>query len=291
MKKVVLGCFLCIFFSSAPVIQGDGVLRPATTEEKNFYASVVVPTLKAVQKAMPPAPEGWIKESESSIAPSLPEQISGEPGRFQYSYTVSYKRIEGVADEMQQFNEAYAESLKTHTDSAKIKLDELEKKMTQIDADLEKARKQKAVGRENRLKKDFEEINLQMQQIPNDFDQAIIADTEPFLVKDTAITITVSINDQDVLFPGTRAFSRPRSAFALRKEGDRDGFTTWRESRSIILYGDWQEVRPNVFHANYQQPPFSSRVRTVVFDIVGDAKRVDQFLKKMAVKDIVGMMN
>jgi hypothetical protein len=288
MKMVLLAVLLaCGAAAPAPAATET---HQATKEEKAFYEAVVLPTLMIVKKAMPPAPQGWIVEAESLPAPALSEQVSGEPGGLQYSYSITYKRVEGVQEDAKQRDEAAAELRKKMSDAAKAEIEVLTKKQAETEDALKKARKRNEAGKEKKLQKTLDDIEKRLSIIPQETVQKIAQEADQYLVKDTKVNIRVFLNERAAEFPKAKGYSRPKAAFACRKEGEGVGLTGWKDTETIILYGNWSEVRRNVFQADFEQAPFTPTVRTVRLDIIGDAARVDQMLKKMSLKDIVEMV-
>ena len=291
MKRIVAVFAVLVFLASSasrPVI-AQGEMHSPTQEEKAFYTSVVVPALTTIERAMPPAPQGWIIESKTVIAPSLPDQVSQEPGSLRYDYTVAYKRVDGVSEEQKRLDETAAAVQKEATETAKAQHDTLMKKKTIARKALFRAQNDKAVGRERRLKKELEEIERNLKALSGDTEQKVLQATEPLLVKDAALLVRLSLDEGAIAFPDAKAFTRPKVAFALRKEGTRIGVTGWKETEVLILYGDWQEVQPNSFRARMEKKPFGSKPQTVMLSVIGDENRTTRLLKQMGLKDIVGL--
>jgi len=267
-----------------------GELRPPTQEEKNFYATVVLPAMTTVRKAMPPVPQGWVIESETPVALSLPGQVTGESAGLRFRYEITYKREAGVEAEKKRFDEVYAEALKQHTDAAKVQTDGLAKRKTETEQALKKAAKQKKRTEEKRLKKELEDIEGRLRAIPGETEKAINADVDDYLVRDTSVTVRVSVNDASAALAEARSFSRPKAAYALKKEGGRVGPTGWKADELLLLYGDWDDAGKNSFRGKVDPAPLSPKVRTITVFIAGDKSRTEQFLKQMGMKDILGML-
>jgi len=273
--------------SGAPT---GGAMRPPTQEEKNFYASVVLPNVTKVRNAMPPVPPGWAVESETPIASALPGEITGDASGLRFSYAITYKRVAGIEEEKKRLDEVYAEALKQHTAAAKEQTDKLTKQKAAVEQALKKAAKQKKRAEEKRLKKEREDIAGKLRAIPEDTEKAINADVDDYLVRDTAITVRVTVNDTTAGLADARYFSRPKAAYALKNEGGRVGPTGWKADELLLLYGDWEDAGKNSFRGKVDQAPFSSKVRTITVYIAGDRSRTEQFLKQMGMKDILGML-
>ena len=265
-------------------------LRPPTPEEKDFYASVALPAMTLVKKAMPPVPQGWIVESETPVAPALPALVSDDAGRLWFSYTITYKRKADFERERKQLEEAIAEARKELEAAAKTRTDGLTKKRLETEGALKKAAAKKNDPDEHRLKQELEDIKGRLLSIPEETERAIAAETEDHLVRDTAFTVRLTVNATTASFPTARYFSRPRAAYALKKEGGRVGLTGWKLDQVLLLYGDWDDAGKDSFRGKAEQRSFSSRVRTIAIMIEGDPLRIDQFLGHTGMRDILGLM-
>lgn len=281
---------ILLLSTSALGAPAGGEMRPPTQEEKNFYASVVLPTVTKVRNAMPSVPQGWAVENETPIASSLPEQVTGDAAGLRFSYAITYKRVAGIEEEKKRLDEVYAEAVKQHTEAARAQTDKLTKQKAAVEQALKKAAKQKKRGEEKRLKKEQEEIAGKLRAIPEDREKAINADMNDYLVRDTAITVRVTVNDTTAGLADARYFSRPKAAYALKHEGGRVGPTGWKADELLLLYGDWEDAGKNSFRGKVDQAPFSAKVRTITVYIAGDRSRTEQFLKQMGMKEILGML-
>jgi len=229
-------------------------------------------------------------ESDTPIAPALPEQVTGDASALRFSYAITYRREAGVEDEKKRLDEAYAAALKTHTEAARAQTDELAKQKTAAEQALKKAAKKKKRKEEQRLKKELEDIEVRLRAIPGDTERAIGADVVDYLVRDTGITVRVTVNDTSAALADARYFSRPKAAYALKKEGGRVGPAGWKADELLLLYGDWDDAGKNAFRGKVDPTPFSSKVRTITVFIAGDKSRTEQFLKQMGMKEILGML-
>jgi len=268
----------------------SGEMRSPTQEEKNFYANVVLPAMTAVRKAMPPAPQGWIVESETPLAPHLPDLVSGDRGRLWFSYAISYKRVADVENERKRLEEVLVDARKEFHEAAKAQADALTIKRAEAEEALKKAAKKKDHPQETRLKKDLEDIDGRLRVISEETERAIAAETEDYLVRDTVLKVRLTVNETTAAFPDARYFSRPRAAYALKKEGGRVGLTGWKQDQVLLLYGDWSDAGKDTFRGKVEQRPFAPKVRTIAIAIESDPSRMDQFLQHTGMRDILGML-
>lgn len=262
--------------------------RPPTPEEQHFYTSVVLPAMLTVKTSMPPAPPGWVVENETPIPPALPDQIAGSAANLRFIYAVTYRRVEGVENEKNRLAEVLAEAQRKHNAAAQAQTDELTKKRSDAELALKKALKKKNRVEEKKRKKELEDIKLRLSAIPGDAERAISEETDEYVVRDTMISIRVSVNETSAELPEGRYYSRPKAAYAVKREGGRVGPAGWKEDTVLLLYGDWEDAG-NAFRGKVDQTP-SAKVRTVAVTIAGDRSRMEQFLKKMAMRDILGLL-
>jgi len=291
MKRIVPAFAVLVLLASGASrpASAEGEIHSPTQEEKAFYTSVVVPALTTIERAMPPAPQGWIIEGKTVIAPSLPDQVPQEPGSLRYDYVITYKRVDGVGDEQKRLDETAAAVQKEATDAATAQGKKLTTKKTLTRQALFKAQNNKDAAKEKQFKRELAKIERDLKALPVDMEQKVLQATEPLLVKDAGLLVRLSLDESAIAFPDSKAFTRPKVAFALRKEGTRIGVTGWKETEVLILYGDWQEVQPNSFRARMEKKPFGSKPQTVMLSVIGDENRTTRFLKQMGLKDIVGL--
>lgn len=290
MNRIVVPLMVLMLMALSPAVDAPAAAetRPPTPEEKHFYTSVVLPAMLTVKTSMPPAPQGWVVENETPIHPALPEQITGVVANLRFSYAVTYRRVEGVENEKNRLAEAFAEVQKKHHAAAQHLTDELAKKRSDAELALKKALKKKNRVEEKKRKKEIEDIKLKQSAIPGDTERAISGEMDEYVVRDTMISIRISVNETSAELPDGRYYSRPKAAFAVKREGGRVGPAGWKEDQVLLLYGDWEDAG-NAFRGKVDLTP-SSKVRTIAITIAGDRSRTEQFLKKMGMRDILGLL-
>jgi hypothetical protein len=285
----IIAVLVC-FSLAAPRARGDSETRLASGEEKDFYASVVVPAMTRVKKALPPAPAGWVVAGQTQVETAPLERVSGEMQSLRFAYVITYKRVEGVTEEKKKLDDAYMESLKKNEEVARPRIEELLKKQTETSLKLRTATRRKNRAEAQRLNDELDENGRTMRALHEEMDKKIAQDVEKYLIKDAEASIRVSLNDSSAELPQGAPFSLPGAAFALRREGERAGVTVWKEGQTVILYGGWQQERENTFRANVAQPPFSPKAKTVKILVTGDKRRVEQLLKQMNLKAVLLLM-
>ncbi len=268
----------------------DAVAHPATREEKDFYLSTIVPALNTVKKAMPPAPEGWIIAGETKIQTDPPDRVSADIAGFQAVYRIAYRRIVGVREEQQRLDDLFAESSNRNREAAKPRIDELIRQQTETSLALRKATRRRNQAEMERLNNELDENGRKMRAVHENVDRKISLDVAPHLVKDAEASILVSLNDASADLPQGEPLKVPRAAYALRKEGERAGLTSWREGKTLILFGAWEPVKEGRYRTKADPSSFPSKVRTVKIVITGDRKRAEDLIGKIDIRAILGLM-
>ncbi len=271
-------------------VHADAVVHPTTKEEKEFYVSTIVPALTVIKDAMPPAPKGWIVANETKIDNSPPDRVLGGIADLHISYTITYKRIAGVKGEQRRLDDLYAESSNRNQEAAKPRIDELIQQQTETSLALRKATRRRNQAEMERLNGELEENGRKMRAIHEDVDRKISLDVEPHLVKDTEASILVSLNDANAELTLGEWFAVPRAAYALRKKGERSGVTSWREGKTLIIFGVWEPEKDGRFRAKAGPSSFSPKARTVKIVITGDRKRAEDLIDRINIKAILGLM-
>ncbi len=264
--------------------------QPPAGDEGKFYASVVAPAMTAIKKALPPAPPGWVVAGEMKTDTAMLEKAVGGMRFLRFSCFISYKRVEGLREERKRLDDAYRESSSGHEEAVKPLIEELLKKQTRTSLKLRKATRRRNRPEVQRLNDELDENGKTMRALHEETDRKIAQDMENYLIKDSEASIRVSLNDNGAELQHGEPVSVRGAAFALRREGERAGATAWKEGRTLILYGDWQQERENTFRAKGEQQPFAPKAKTVKILITGEKKRVEQLLKKMDVKAILSLM-
>ncbi len=285
----ITAVFMIVSLTASPVM-ADSVTPPAAGAEGEFYASVVAPAIAAVKKALPPAPPGWLVAGEVKIDAAPPEKAVDGMRSLRFSCFISYKRVEGLPEERKRLDAAYRESSNRHEEAARPLIEELLKKQTETSLELRKATRRRNRLEMQRLNDELDENGKTMQALHEETDRKIAHDMEKYLIKDSEASIRVSLNDNEAELLHGEPVSVRGAAFALRREGERTGATAWKEGRTLILYGDWQQERENTFRAMGEQQPFAPKAKTVKILITGEKKRVEQLLKKMEMKAILSLM-
>ncbi len=294
IMKPFLPLFIAV--TTAAVLAGgsaafaEATSHPPTKEEKDFYASTVVPALNAVRKAMPPAPAGWVVAGETKISPDPSGLAPADVAVFHVAYLITYKRVTGIKEELRRLDDRYAESSGRNQEDAKPRIDELIRQQTETSLALRKATRRKNQKDMDRLNDELDENGRKMRAVHEDVDKKIALDVEPYLVKDAEAVVLVSLNDAIAELPQGEPLAFPKAAHALRREGTRAGITSWREGQTMILFGGWRLEREGRFRVQADPQPFSPKVRAVRIVVTGDRKRSDSLIGSIDLRALLDLM-
>ena len=287
------GIWFCIpvllLFPAAVPASAENAARPPTQGERDFYATTSLPAIRTVKKAMPPAPAGWTVAGETGIDP-MPELVNAAMQHLRFSYHITYRRVDGVKGEKKRLDDAYAESSRRHGEAAKPLIDALIKQQTETSLALRKAARRRNHAGEKRLNDELDENGRKMRALHEDVEKKISRDLEPFLVKDAETSLRVSVNDERAAIRRGEPIAMPNAAFAFRSDGERAGPFAWKEGRTVVLFGAWQQVQANVFGTAEKIRLQDRRVRTIVITLTGDQARTAQLFEQMDMKSILSLL-
>lgn len=290
MQKNILMLIAAAFLlavSAAPLAAGE--TQRAGRDEKKSFAASGPEELKAVKKAMPPAPPGWVVAGETTDAPR-PGTASAGAGNLRFTYMIAYRRVSGVLQEKKMLSDAYAESSRKHRDEVRPLIDALIKQQTRTSLALKKASRRRNRVEEERLNNELDDHGRKMQALHDEVDGRIGLDVEPYLVRDAEASIRVDVNDdRAVVVPRGEPVSVPGAAFAFRREGERAGATTWKEGQTLVLYGQWEE-KDRVIRARPLPSSGDSKARTIKITVTGDRGRVEQLLGQTVLKTLLKLL-
>ncbi len=278
-----------VILSGTPVCAGAAdESRPIAQGMNDFYMSTVLPALKEVKKAMPPAPAGWTVAGESKIDP-LP-QSTGATQPYRFTYQIQYRRVAGIKEEENKLTEVFTESSERHGEEVNALINDLLKHQTETSLALRKATRRRNQKEMQRLNDELDENGRKMSAIHEDVDKRISHDVDSYLIKDAEAVITIIVNDEWVEALNGDPIPVPDAAFAFRWKGERKGPMLWQEGRTVILYGDWQQVGKGVFRGRVLHTPLNAKVQTIKMTITGDKNRAGELLKQMDRKAILSLM-
>jgi hypothetical protein len=285
---VTLSAVFMIFYPSG---YGKAAGEPtASAQEIDFYAATVVPTMNKVKNAMPPAPVGWVVAGETKSDP-LPRSAHDQTAPFlNFIYQITYERTAGIREEKKKLNAVYRESAEKNGEAANPRIEALLKQQTTTSLALRKAARRKNQAEMQRLNDELDENGRKMRAVHEEVAEKISRDVDPYLIKDAEAIIRVAVNAEVFETGRGEPLSVPGAAFAFRLEGERTGPAAWKEGRTVILYGNWQQSGNGMFRAQVQRTSVAVKAQTIKITLTGDKKRTEELLKQLDKKSILSLM-
>ena len=288
-RKLAFSVVLLLLLALGPRL-AEAAAREFTPQEQDFLDRTLVPAMMVIKIAMPPVPSGWTAGDETTAEALKASLSSGDIADLHFTYAVTFLWTGDSRGEHRD-READAQAIAQRiTAEAEGRTAELTRKMAETEKAIAKAKKRKEAGKERKLRKQLAELRTSAAAAAGERDRRIQEETEPLVPRDQAVEIRITVNERSADYPELSPASRPKAAFALRREGERDGLTGWREGRTVILYGDWQEVKNNSFRLRSEQRPFPTRAQSIRIDVTGDRTRTEQLLRRMNIRSILELM-
>jgi len=269
--------FLVSLFAVTPAALGDAPCpadyRDTTPAERSQATSV----LKAMQSALPPAPEGWIIVVDPSNEISVPSRIcrDTEKSPWNYGFTRTYKQAEGADARV-----------KLITDQAASQKAAMEQRQPRIDA--AQAKYQKITNQINELiqKKDYagaEKLAPQLRAAEKEYeailsevyDPAAAAATDKEVNRDFEMRISVYANPPlESVGAGAKAIAPPARA----KSAQRWHVENEQESidQALYLFGAWTADASGKWHGGSRAGASPAAAHALSVLVSGDPARVTQ---------------
>ncbi len=279
-----------IFTTAVYAYANDGP-KPTAQGKNNSINSDALLVLNKIKKAMPTAPVGWTVASETKINSLTESEIDEANQSYHFTYQIRYKRITGIKEEKKRLYEVYTESSERHGEEANAQINELLKQQTATSLALRKATRRKKQAEIQRLNAELVENGRKMHAIHEDVDNKISRDVDKYLLKDTEAIIDIVVNGENAEDIYGEPVSISKAAFAIRRKGEQTGPLIWQEGKTVILFGDWQQVGIGVFKGHVLQKSQNKKVQTIKITITGARNRVVELLSQMDKTALLSLMN
>jgi hypothetical protein len=281
---------LFIIFTTVVYAYANDGPKPDAQGKNNFIKSDALLVLDKIKKAMPTAPVGWTVDSETKIDSLNEPEIDEANQSYRFTYQIRYKRITGIKAEKKRLYEVYTESSERHGEEANAQINELLKQQTATSLALRKATRRKKQTEIQRLNNELVENGRKMRAIHEDVDNKISHDVDQYLLKDTEAIIDIVVNGESAEDIYGEPVSISKAAFAIRRKGEQKGPLIWQEGKTVILFGDWQQVGIGVFKGHVLQKPQNKKVQTIKITITGARNRVVELLSQMDKTALLSLM-
>lgn len=232
--------FVVSLLAVATCASGDAAcnagFRDVTAAERSHITSV----LKAMQGALPPAPEGWIivvdPVNEISVSDRICRDIEKSP--WNYGFARTYKQVEGVEargkliEDQAASQKAAMEQRKPRLDAAQAKYQKIMNQITELNQKKDYAGAEKLAPQLRAAEKEYEAILNEV------YDPAAAAATDKEFNRDFEMSIRVTVNPGlESVGQGAKAIAPPARA----KSAQRWHVENENESldRALYLFGPW----------------------------------------------------
>jgi len=267
--------FLVSLLAVAPAALGDAPCNAGFRDTTPAERAQVTAVLKAMQGALPPAPEGWIIVVDPANEISVPDRICGDGERspWPYGFTRSYKQVAGVESRM-----------KLVEDQAANQQAAMARQKPRIDAAL--AKYQSVMNRQMALnqKGDYagaEKLNPQLLAAQKEYEAILnevynpeaMAATDKEFNKDYEMSISVRVNPgSESVAPGAKSIAPPAGAkAALRWHVETEQAST---DRALYLFGAWTAGANGRWIAGSRAGASPAAAHAIAVLVSGDPARV-----------------
>lgn len=266
---------LVSLFAFAPTAFGDAPCNLDFRDTTPAERAQITGVLKAVQAALPPAPEGWIIVVDPANEISVPDRIcrDGEKSPWPYGFSRTYKQVAGVEARVTLI-EDQAANLHAAMERAKPRLDAAQAKyqkiMNQINELIQKQDDAGAQKLAPQLKAAEQEYEAILNEVHN---PAAMAATDKEVNRDFEMSIRVSVNPgSETVGQGAKAIAPPAQA----KSAQRWHVETEHEStdRALYLFGAWTAGVGGKWNAGSRAGVAPAAAHAITVLVSGDPARV-----------------
>jgi hypothetical protein len=267
--------FLVALLAVAPTALGDSPCNTGIRDVTAAERAQVTGVLKAMQTALPPAPEGWIIVVDPANEISVPDRIcrDTEKSPWNYGFTRTYKQVEGVEVRVQLIEDqatrqqAAMEQRKPRLDAAQAKYQGITNQINELMQKQDYAGAEKLAPQLRAAEKEYEAILKEV------YDPSAAAATDKEVNRDYEMTISVSVNPRlESVGEGANAIAPPaRATSAQRWHVETEHEST---DRALYLFGPWTAGANGKWSAGRRAgaPPAAAHAISVL--VSGDPERV-----------------
>jgi hypothetical protein len=270
---VVAGMIALLAFApwalaDAPCNKG---LRDTTPAERAQVTGV----LKAMQAALPPAPEGWIIVVDTANEISVPGRLcmDTEKTPWTYGFTRTYKQVAGAEARMKRIEDQAASqqatmaAKKPRMDAALAKYQAIMNKQMELNQKGDYAGAEKLNPQLKAAEKEYETILNEV------YDPAAMAATDKAVNRDFEMSIRVTANPgSETVGPGAKAVALPAGAkSAQRWHVETDTQST---DRALYLFGAWTASAGGKWSSGSRAGASPAAAHAIAVVVSGDPARV-----------------
>jgi hypothetical protein len=232
--------FLVALFAIAPTALGDSPCLADYRDTTPAERAQITGVLKAMQSALPPAPEGWIIVVDPANEISVPSRIcrDKEKSPWNYGFTRTYKQVDGVEargkliEDQAASHQAAMEQRKPRLDAAQAKYQKITDQINALIQKKDYAGAEKLAPQLRAAEKEYEAILAEVN------DPAAAAASNKEVNRDFEMSISVYANPRlESVGEGAKAIALPAHAkSAQRWHVENENEST---DHALYLFGAW----------------------------------------------------
>jgi hypothetical protein len=260
-----------------PTALGDAPCHTDYRDTTPAERSQVTAVLKAVQGALPPAPEGWIIVVDPANEISVPDRIckDTEKSPWNYGFTRTYKQVEGVEargkliEDQAANQQAAMAQRKPRLDAAQAKYQKITNQINELSQKKDYAGAEKLAPQLRAAEKEYEAI------LNEAFDPAAAAATDKEVNRDFEMTISAYVNPRlESVGEGAKAIALPaRATSAQRWHVESEHEST---DRALYLFGAWTADASGKWRGGVRAGALPTAAHAISVLVSGDPERVSQ---------------
>jgi hypothetical protein len=267
--------FLVSLLAIAPAARSDSPCHADYRDTTPAERAQITGVLKAMQGALPPAPEGWIIVVDPANEISVPDRICRDTEKtpWNYGFTRTYKQVEGVdarvnlIEDQAARQQAAMEQRKPRLDAAQAKYQKITNQINELSQKKDYAGAEKLAPQLRAAEKEYEAI------LNEAFDPAAVAATDKAVNRDFEMTISVYANPRlESVGEGAKAIAPPARA----KSAQRWHVETETEStdRALYLFGAWTADASGKWRGGSRAGASPTAAHAISVLVSGDPARV-----------------
>jgi len=271
--------FVVSLLAVATCASGDGPCHADYRDTTPAERSQITGVLKAMQSALPPAPEGWIIVVDPANEISVPHRIcrDTEKSPWNYGFTRTYKQVAGVEargkliEDQAASQRAAMEQRQPRLDAAQAKYQKVMNQINELNQKQDYAGAEKLAPQLRAAEKEYEAILNEV------YDPAAAAATDKEVNRDFEMRISVNVNPRsESVGEGAKAIAPPaRAKTAQRWHIENEHEST---DRALYLFGAWTAGASGKWNAGPRggASPWAAQAISVL--VSGDQERVTKIV-------------
>ena len=267
--------FVASLLAVATCASGDAPcnagLRDVTAAERSHITSV----LKAMQGALPPAPEGWIIVVDTANEISVPSKIcmDTEKSPWSYGFTRTYKQVAG-ADARGKLIADQAASQRAAMEQQKPRLDAAQAKYQKIMSQQMALNQKRDYEGAEKLNPQLKAAEKEYEAILNEVNNpAAIAATDKEVNRDFQMSISVTVNPgSESLGQGAKAIAPPMRAKSAQRWHVENEYES--NDHALYLFGAWTAGASGRWNAGSRSGASPAAAQAISVLVQGDPERV-----------------